>query len=327
MACLLDFAFRKLIGVRGASPGMRTIKRMVSPSLIGIAPAVWDLRYLQTISVHAHVIPSIAAGIARLGNAQSSSLREKLDLLIRHGRLGGDNPHPVDAEVDATDEVKKRLWSLCQTHIRPEPMKGPYAARKVVGNATEQPPSQLVLAGRELETSPHCMEDFDSNVLIDREDYELVAEPDDDYSGLPEVLPELNHHEAGSFLQTGEFRVSEERELSLDEWTHSSEGDYFYTDGQGNVYPVDREAVPEDGRIDWPSTPQLLNSEVFSHEEEEEEVEVLWDGDANQTYIMYHEVQPWPPLPEAHIHAEDAAGQLRSLPHLDDAPFNGWDGD
>jgi hypothetical protein len=47
MACLLDFAFRKLIGVRGISPGMKTIKNLASPSLSEIAPAVWDLQYLQ----------------------------------------------------------------------------------------------------------------------------------------------------------------------------------------------------------------------------------------------------------------------------------------
>lgn len=52
MASLLDFAFGKLVGVRGASPGKRTIKRMETPSLIDIAPAVWDLQYLQVSSLH-----------------------------------------------------------------------------------------------------------------------------------------------------------------------------------------------------------------------------------------------------------------------------------
>lgn len=47
MSHLLDFAFRKLIGLKGSSPGLRMVKSMVSPSLIDIAPAVWDLRYLQ----------------------------------------------------------------------------------------------------------------------------------------------------------------------------------------------------------------------------------------------------------------------------------------
>jgi hypothetical protein len=47
MSSVLNYAFRKLIGVKGVIPGMRSLKRMVSPSLIDIAPAVWDLQYLQ----------------------------------------------------------------------------------------------------------------------------------------------------------------------------------------------------------------------------------------------------------------------------------------
>lgn len=47
MASLLDFAFRKLIGFKGTCPGMRTVRGTRSPSLIEIAPAVWDLQYLH----------------------------------------------------------------------------------------------------------------------------------------------------------------------------------------------------------------------------------------------------------------------------------------
>ena len=47
MACLLDFAFRKLIGVKKASQGLKTVKITQSPLLIDIAPAVWNLQYLQ----------------------------------------------------------------------------------------------------------------------------------------------------------------------------------------------------------------------------------------------------------------------------------------
>jgi hypothetical protein len=59
MACLLDFAFRKLVGIKGTWPGMKTVKRMDSPSLIDIAPAVWDLQYLQ-VSLHIQVYLSVA---------------------------------------------------------------------------------------------------------------------------------------------------------------------------------------------------------------------------------------------------------------------------
>lgn len=47
MASLLDFAFRKLIGVKKAAPGRKLFKITPSPSLIDIAPAVWNLQYLQ----------------------------------------------------------------------------------------------------------------------------------------------------------------------------------------------------------------------------------------------------------------------------------------
>lgn len=47
MNCLLDFAFRKIIGVKTSSSGIRTVKGLSSPSLVDIAPAVWNLQYLQ----------------------------------------------------------------------------------------------------------------------------------------------------------------------------------------------------------------------------------------------------------------------------------------
>ena len=50
MAYLLDFAFSKLIGVKGVTRGLRTIHNAASPPLMDIAPAVWDLRYLQVTS-------------------------------------------------------------------------------------------------------------------------------------------------------------------------------------------------------------------------------------------------------------------------------------
>lgn len=45
---LLNAALRRLIGVgkRGVR-GIRTVKRSSSPSLIGVAPAVWNLNYLR----------------------------------------------------------------------------------------------------------------------------------------------------------------------------------------------------------------------------------------------------------------------------------------
>jgi hypothetical protein len=139
----------------------------------------------------------------------------------------------------------------------------------------------------------------------------------DPFAVLPEILAETNYPEMHGLLQVGEPYLSEDEETPAEEWTHSSEGDYFYTDGQGNVYPIDREGAAEDDNVAW-STPQLASSE-FSHEEKV--VEEERDGDANESYIMYHEVQHWSPAPGIRIHPVDVAGPFPALSTLDGAPF------
>jgi hypothetical protein len=229
-----------------------------------------------------------------------------------------DGQKPVDADAETMDEVKKRLWALCQTRIRPEPIKAPFVKRNL---DAEQPPSQRVLGGQELETPSWYIDDFGSGGLI-VEDFELAADHDP-YDALPEVLDDPDHLELGDLLQVEPY-MSEDAEFPPDEWTGSSEGDYFYTDGQGNVYPIERQAAPEDDQVDWPSTPQLLNSEGLDHTVDENQEED-WDGGGHQTYIMYDEMQHWPPTPGVHIHARD--DQPYQLPHPDDGPFRDFAGD
>jgi hypothetical protein len=266
--------------------------------------------------VHAQVIPSISAGIARLRNARSANLREKVDNLTRRGTLGDGSQRLADTKADATDEVKKRLWLLCQTRIRPEPIKGPCVTRKADHNAAERLLSQLVPAEQGLGASALYIDDLDDTAFAVMESYDLAVDHDP-YVTLPEVLPGPIHPEAGSPLQPGELRMLEEGAPPSDEWTHSSEGDYFYTDGQGNVYPIERQAVPEADQIEWTLDPQFPNSDEFYHEDEDE----LEDRGASQTYIMYHEAQHWPPM-----HAENVPDQPFPLPHPDYAPSN-WAGD
>lgn len=52
MALLLDAALRKLIGVKHTFPGVKVTEDRQFPSLIEIAPAVWNLRYLQVCERH-----------------------------------------------------------------------------------------------------------------------------------------------------------------------------------------------------------------------------------------------------------------------------------
>ncbi len=274
------------------------------------------------MSIHAQAIPSIVAGIARLRHAHSASLREKVVSISRKERGGNGSQGPEDPDADGPDEVKRRLWLLCQTCIRPEPIKGHQIRSKVNETAVDQPPSQL-LAGREPETLPHYLDDLDSEALIFAENYGLIDQDNSPYDVLLELSPESSYPEVAGQLPVEKPYMLEDGEPSSDDWTRSSEGDYFYTDGQGNVYPVERQEIPEDEPADWPSTPQLVDSEGFDHEEDEGEVP--WDEGVNEAYIMYHEVQHWSAVPGVQIHPVDGAGRFPPLPPLDESLDNWGD--
>ncbi|EAQ86625.1 hypothetical protein CHGG_07878 [Chaetomium globosum CBS 148.51] len=319
MACLLDFAFRKLIGVRGTCPGMRTIKNLASPSLTEIAPAVWDLQYLQTMSVHAQVIPSIAAGIARLKNARSASLRDKVDNLTRQTTIGNDGQMLADSVNEVTDEIEKRLWLLCQTRIQPEPIKRPFTAKQGDENRAKKVRRQLEYVRPELEIPTTYVDEDGSGTFAAMEGYSL--EPDcDPYVAFPGFFPEAAHLGIDAVLQADESYIPAEGVSPPDDWTHSSEGDYFYTDGQGNVYPIERENS-EDDQIDWPPVPQLVDSDGYG-QQQDEEWKGYWGQGANQAYIMPHEDG----LPDfgVHIHPDDAANQPFLPPYSEDAPLGYW---
>ncbi len=274
------------------------------------------------MSVHAQAIPSIATGISRLKNAHSASLREKLNILDRKGTRGNGNQQPKDPEPGDNDEISRRLWLLCQTRIRPEPIKGHQIRRKAIRNTIDQPPSKLVPAGQDDDILPHYPDDFNNDAFVLAEDYDMGTSYDS-YPGLPKAPIWPDDIETAVPLQASESGWSEDEKPPSDEWTHSSEGDYFYADGQGNVYPVEKHEVPEDENAGWSPTSQFTGSERFDCEENEDE-QGPWDEGANEGYIMYHEVQHWPSAPGAHIHAVDGAGQFTLLPSLDDEPFDDW---
>ncbi|KAK1832187.1 hypothetical protein QBC39DRAFT_433513 [Podospora conica] len=122
MATLLDVGLRKLLGVGRGPQGFRTTKSGPSPSLMEIAPGVWNLRYLQLLETHARAIPAIASGVARLANARSSQLREKVARLGLSGGPASEAADRVDCGEGVEEETRGRLWSLCQTKIQADPM-------------------------------------------------------------------------------------------------------------------------------------------------------------------------------------------------------------
>ncbi|KAK0740916.1 hypothetical protein B0T18DRAFT_219806 [Schizothecium vesticola] len=122
MTSLMDVGLRKLLGVGKGPQGFRTSKSGPSPSLMDIAPGVWNLRYLQSLETHARAIPAIASGIARLTNARSSRLREKVARLGFFGRQASNTIDQVHCGERVEEEIRGRLWSLCQTRIQAGPM-------------------------------------------------------------------------------------------------------------------------------------------------------------------------------------------------------------
>ncbi|KAK3315020.1 hypothetical protein B0H66DRAFT_605937 [Apodospora peruviana] len=283
MAALLDSALRKLIGLKKASPGIRSVCGMSSPALTDIAPAVWNLQYLESMTAHAQLIPSIANRIARLKNARSSSLRQKVERLAslgapKNASTEPDNPDNSDDGVRSV--VSKRLWKLCQTGIKAEPI---FKTRSGTGVA-----SQPVMQQQSTGSGPDLdfeFTEFEETTFPQWDVYTDFVIPEDPFQKLWQ-----HGHMFGSevaldgddeFLEYEPYCTKEEEDydmVSSDLRTdENAESDYFYADGYGNVYPVEREeALLRSAELEWPSSPPLhsassqLDSEegIFTYLEE-----------------------------------------------------------
>lgn len=238
------------------------------------------------MTAHAQIIPTIATGIARLKNAQSASLREKLDAINRTATKSNNNGDEFSPEASTSDEIKKRLWLLCQTGIRPEPVKRQNAGRKPSGDYTAERSSQRDVAGPELEHT----DDLHSNALMEG-DYQVIL-GHNPYAGHQQEFcaPQL----PGTYgcLRADEPCGAEEGQQSSEDCTDGSEADYFYADGHGNIYRIERPDAPDSEQFSCPSNRPFAENDGHSDGGEQETV-AYGDEDANETYIMYHEVQDW----------------------------------
>ncbi|KAB5586071.1 hypothetical protein GE09DRAFT_1181169 [Coniochaeta sp. 2T2.1] len=102
ISLLIKSALSKLLGLKTPVRGARVVRNLPTPSLIDIAPAVFNIRYLQAFTSRAEHIPYIASCLSGL-DAESPSLRAKIRALVNgEGDLG-----PVE-------ELEKRLHILVQ---------------------------------------------------------------------------------------------------------------------------------------------------------------------------------------------------------------------
>ncbi|CCC07482.1 hypothetical protein SMACR_02486 [Sordaria macrospora] len=289
MALFLDVALRKLIGVKHTSPGVKITEDTQFPSLIEIAPAVWNIRYLQSMTAHAKTIPAISNGIARLRNARSATLREKVNRLLGAEAVSSTPSHPDNLEDGIRKEVEKRLWLLCQTSIRVEPIVK-NSKRKVKGDG-EVPADTL--EEEILEKFTQLTEDGWANhhhsFLAYDYPFDLFEEgTDTDMETDTDAVEYEYQYELGNatLLEDGEGWLSEdhteeetygESELDLGnddrevmalyEPHPSSEGDYVYADGLGNLHPIPRHQAIQAGQIDGLAGDELPFEEEYYEEE------------------------------------------------------------
>ncbi|CAP70805.1 uncharacterized protein PODANS_3_8655 [Podospora anserina S mat+] len=213
---LLDIGLQKLIGVKKSIPGVKVTKSNNDlPSLIGIAPA-------------------------------SPSLRRKVE-----GLMPGDiDPEIWDVDDEIEDEIRKRLWLRCQTGIRSDPIQRISTSQtNADDNRQEEAPQRLLGGPKSAEERcgpPECGE-----AIINPLHYASTANRLAHYCGIPEgIYDDDNDYDEGydaddSPSETDSFSPyssSDIGALHSDDWQGSSEAEYFYTDGQGNVVTLQQDS-------------------------------------------------------------------------------------
>ncbi|KAL0470683.1 hypothetical protein QR685DRAFT_261364 [Neurospora intermedia] len=295
MALLLDAALRKLIGVKHTFPGVKVTEDRQSPSLIEIAPAVWNLRYLQSMAAHAQTIPAIANGLARLRSARSAMLRDKVNKLRGAGAedeaISSTLSHSDDLEDGIGKEVEKRLWSLCQTsiHVKPASKTGKRKA-KGNGDAPADTQEEEILEGFTQLTDDgwvnhhpsltHDYHPFDlleqgANTNTDMDTHTDVVEYDYQYQfEIVALLGDHSEEETYGDDRVEEWYDVEGEDMALDELQPSSEGDYVYADGLGRLHPISRHQAFQTRLMCGPT---LASNELHFEEMEEDDGEEFGD--------------------------------------------------
>ncbi|KAK0674680.1 hypothetical protein QBC41DRAFT_342120 [Cercophora samala] len=253
---LLDIALQRLIGVKKSIPGVKVTKSNDDlPSLIDVAPAVWNLPYLQSMAVHAQMIPSLASSIVRLKHSQSPSLRQKVE-----GLMPGDiDPEICEVDDEIEDEIRKRLWVRCQTGIRADPLKKPNTSHPNLEDNREEEASQKHLDRAESMKERHgphgCGQSF-----INSSNHASTVTQLAHYCDVPDVVyddddDDESYDSVDSSSETDSVppcSSSDIGALHSDDWPGSSEAEYFYTDGQGTVVTLQQDSdPPEPETVEW----------------------------------------------------------------------------
>ncbi|KAL8365041.1 hypothetical protein RB595_004041 [Gaeumannomyces hyphopodioides] len=118
-----------LFGIKKTTPRATMLRPFQSSTLLSIAPAVWNLWYLQSIIEHAPSLQRISSVLGRLAtSAQSPSLAHRVGQLGESGWQGEEQDNGPDRQLvtspdtsapvtDITDHIGQKLWPILQSSI------------------------------------------------------------------------------------------------------------------------------------------------------------------------------------------------------------------
>ncbi|KAI5863478.1 hypothetical protein GGS23DRAFT_596654 [Durotheca rogersii] len=114
---LARMALYVTIGIRKRIYGLRLLQVGLRPSLLELAPTVWNAHYLKV-----GVLNGMSAILSTSAQAQSPSLRKKVRRLLVDSSPGCNPTLSINATVEPTiyqNSIQERLWDLLRTTLTP----------------------------------------------------------------------------------------------------------------------------------------------------------------------------------------------------------------
>ncbi|KAI1102297.1 hypothetical protein F4804DRAFT_334396 [Jackrogersella minutella] len=119
---LAQMALHVTIGVKKRMSGLRLLQLDTRPSLLELAPAIWNAHYLEAMTFHVAKFPIISSILATSSRGHSASLRQKSAKLLLDN--SNSNYDQADTRMEADfnlykSSVDQKLWGLVQTALEP----------------------------------------------------------------------------------------------------------------------------------------------------------------------------------------------------------------
>ncbi|KLU80939.1 hypothetical protein MAPG_00035 [Magnaporthiopsis poae ATCC 64411] len=211
-----------LLGIKKRTPRAVMLRPFQSSTLLDIAPAVWNMWYLQSIIDHAPSLQRITSVLGRLAtNAQSSSLRHRVGQLGESSPQGEGRDNEPNGQLaatpdtsapvtDITDHIGQKLWPILQSSISFRKTPRSLASSNTIAPEPEDPSPERLEYGNQSEASvdDYQAEEADSNdygIYHDWQDAEEPGQNDIIDEDEPHWYPEDSIEADGSMWEPGGY--------------------------------------------------------------------------------------------------------------------------